>query len=158
MTTPKGMGKIVITFRLGRFCRTKGKNAGTQAGIDSRYVFFLCDVWQETLQTLVHKQLHRIQSFIRSFLQRSKQLPDPTCSVSYERQLAIGSHLSPDKSNLQLHIKYFKIQFNIILTFSPSHFTVQFCTMLLSHSLLAFYTSWPLHPPWHRISSWNKDS
>lgn len=44
MTTPKGMGKIVITFRLGRFCRTKGKNAGTQAGIDSRYVFFLCDV------------------------------------------------------------------------------------------------------------------
>ena len=28
MTMPKGMGRIVITFRLGRFCRTEQRTRG----------------------------------------------------------------------------------------------------------------------------------
>ena len=41
MTTPEGMGRIVITFRWGGGVP---QDERSQVGIDSRYVFFLCDV------------------------------------------------------------------------------------------------------------------
>ena len=60
---------------------------------------------------------------------------DPTYSISSVQQLAIGSYHWPDKSNLQLHIIYFKIKFNIILTSSPLQYSfVKYYSLIQSLS------------------------
>jgi hypothetical protein len=48
MTKPKGMGRIVITFRLGRFCRTEGRTRGQKLALIQVRYFVFCLTWNIT--------------------------------------------------------------------------------------------------------------